>query len=119
VENPGFTTGSVDKTRPYFEVIHSLFKQTAARIGWMRSLPPGQHLAGDRVALEFLLRDDEQADTARQMIRSDLAAKLERLSLSASGLEDLFRLLADSCCHPSNLYTEVHWFPVHPDTNDR
>lgn len=119
MENPGFTTGSVDKTRPYFEVIHSLFKQTAARIGWMRSLPPGQHRTGDRIVLEFLLRDDEQADKARQMIRADLAAKLDRLSTTASGLDDLFGLLADSCCHPSNLYTEVHWFPVVPDTDDR
>ncbi|UCG41934.1 MAG: hypothetical protein JSU73_08570 [candidate division WOR-3 bacterium] len=119
MENPGFTIDNVNTTRPYFEAIHSLFKQTAARIGWMRSLPPGQRLAGDRIALEFLIRDEEQADKVRQMIRSDLAAKLDRLSPSASGLEDLFRLLTDSCRHPSNLYTEVHWFPVHPDTNGR
>jgi hypothetical protein len=111
VENPGFATGSVDTTRTYFEAIHSLFKQTAARIGWCRT--------GGRIVLESLLGDDKQADEARQMIRADLAAKLDRLSPSASGLDELYRLLVDSCCHPSNLYTEVHWFPVVPETDNR
>ena len=96
----------MDTERAYFEVVHSLFKQTVARIGLNHT--------GDGIALEFLLGEDQQADKTRLMVRTDLDAKLARLSPAAGSLEDLFRLLEESCRHPSNMYTEVHWLPVTP-----
>ena len=86
--------------------MHSLFKQTAARVGRGRD--------GEPVALEFLLAGDPQADKVREQVSADLAAKLARLAPHADSPDELFRLLADSCCHPSNLYTEVHWLYVDP-----
>lgn len=106
MQNPGFTTGRVDTDRPFFEVIHSLFKQTVARVGWTGD--------GSGFALQFLLEDDPQAEKVRDRVTGDLDAKLKRLAPGADTLEDLLRLLTESCCHPSNMYTEVHWLPVTP-----
>lgn len=106
VETPVPQSAPVDTDRPHFEVIHSLFKQTVARVGLTKD--------GEGIALEFLLEDDKQAEEVRRAVAADLKAKLERLSPQASSLDALFRLFRDSCCHPSNMYTEVHWCPVDP-----
>lgn len=99
-------TGKVDTTRPYFEAVHSLFKQTVARIGW----------SPDRTAihLEHLVDDDKQSAQVKKDVEADLSDKVRRLSDQADSLEELFELLNRSCCHPSNMYTEVHWLPVDP-----
>lgn len=108
MEPPCWQAAPVDAGRPHFDVVHSLFKQTVARVGWSRS--------GPTLALEFLLGDDPQAGTVRDKVTADLAAKLARLAPAAASLDDLLHLLVESCCHPSNLYTEVHWLPVVPGT---
>ncbi len=102
-----WTLQPVDVNRPYFEVIHSLYKQNAARVGWNRT--------GSGLALEFLLQDDQQADEVRAAITADLAAKVKRLYPEAGSVEHLMELLERSCSHLSNMYTEVHWFPVNPE----
>lgn len=106
METPCWQPAAVDTSRPHFEVIHSLFKQTAGRVGWNR--------AGDAVAFEFLLPGDQQAEEVRRGVTADLSAKLARLAPAARTLAELFDLLGRSCCHPSNLYTEVHWLPILP-----
>ena len=108
VKPPLWRSAPVDTTRPYFEVVHSLFKQTAARVGRSRS--------DEAVAFECLLPDDPQAAEVRHAIQTDLAARLKRLAPVAGSSDELFDLLARACCHPSNLYTEVHWLPVQPDS---
>ena len=97
----------VDPNRPHFEVIHSLYKQNAARVGWNE--------AGSGLALEFLLKDDPQADEVRTAITADLTDKVERLYPETGSVEGLMKLLEQSCYHLSNMYTEVHWFPVEPE----
>ncbi|MFO7675516.1 MAG: hypothetical protein R6X12_04275 [bacterium] len=106
METPCWQAAPVDTARLHFGVVHSLFKQTVARVGLARD--------GGVVALDFLLGDDPQAAAVRAEVGRDLAAKLGRLAPAAASLDDLFRLLVESCCHPSNLYTEVHWLPVIP-----
>jgi hypothetical protein len=96
----------VDPNRPHFEVIHSLYKQNAARVGWNET--------GSGLALEFLLKDDQQSDEVRAAITADLTGKLERLYPEAGSVERLMELLEQSCYHLSNMYTEVHWFPIKP-----
>ena len=103
-----WTLQPVDLNRPHFEVIHSLYKQNAARIGWNE--------AGSGLALEFLLEDDQQAAEVRAAIAADLEAKVERLYPEVDSVERLLELLEQSCYHLSNMYTEVHWFPVKPNT---
>ncbi len=98
----------VDVSRPHFEVIHSLFKQTAARIGWNKT--------GSGLAFEFLLKKDPQAETVRKEILDDLTAKLKRLSPQADSVERLFEQLRESCSHLSNMYTPVHWCPIEPES---
>ncbi|MBN2537944.1 hypothetical protein JXB37_06700 [candidate division WOR-3 bacterium] len=100
--------GPVDRTRPWFEAVHSAFKQNVARIG----RAPGE----DAVALEDLLPADPDAARVRAQVDADLAGKLERLGPLAESVDRLFELLRDSCSHPSNLYTEVHWLPVDPES---
>ena len=104
---PCWQSGPVDVSRTHFDVVHSLFKQTIGRIGRNR--------AGDAIVFEFLLPDDPQADEVREAVNADLSAKLDRLAPAANTLDELFDLLCRSCCHPSNLYTEVHWLPVIPN----
>jgi len=98
--------GPVDTARPHFAVVHSLFKQTVARVG--------RAGVDDGIALEFLLGEDPQAEKVRVQVSADLDAKLARLGPLAASPDELFRLLVESCCHPSNLYTEVHWLYVDP-----
>ena len=96
----------VDTSRPHFEVIHSLYKQNAARVGWSET--------GSGLALEFTLGDDPQADEVRAAITADLEDKVRRLRKESGSIEHLMNLLEQSCHHLSNMYTEVHWFPVRP-----
>lgn len=99
--------GPVDRTRPWFDAVHSSFKQTVARIG----RAPGE----DGIAFEDLLPEDPDTARVRAQVEADLEGKLERLGPLAESADRLFELLRDSCSHPSNLYTEVHWLPVDPD----
>ncbi len=104
---PEPTPGPVDTDRLHFDVVHSLFKQTVARIG--------RDASGGGLAVEFLLAEDPQTAEVHENVSADLRAKLERLAPLAESLDALFELLLESCSHPSNMYTEVHWLPVRPE----
>ena len=99
-----FAIAPVDTTRLHFEVVHSLFKETCARVGWNR--------AGSGLAVEFLVGEDPQAETVHIEVLVDLRGKLKRCG--GDSAVAVLAALMDGCRHPNNLYTRVHWFPIDP-----
>ncbi len=101
--NPSLPSGRVDTARPHFELVHSFYKETVARVGYAA--------AGAGLAVEY--EDGEAA--ADERVRADVAASIAaRLRDCPGAAESLFDRLCSSCAGPENLYARVHWYLFDP-----
>lgn len=102
--NPSLPTGRVDTSRPHFELVHSFYKETVARVGYA--------VGGAGLAVEF----ETGEATADERVHADVAASIAaRLRGCPGATENLFERLCSSCVGPENLYARVHWYLFDPD----
>lgn len=95
--------GRVDTSRPHFELVHSFYKETAARLG------PGPD--GTGLLLEYL--DCPAGADAR--VRADVEASITaRLRDCGEVTPDPMDRLKTACAGPENLYARVHWYLFDP-----
>ncbi len=102
--NPSLPTGRVDTSRPHFELVHSFYKETVARVGYAA--------AGTGLAIEFVAGPAASNERVRADVAASIAARLRDCPGAA---ESLFDRLRASCAGPENLYARVHWYLFDPD----
>lgn len=102
--NLSLPTGRVDTSRPHFELVHSFYKETVARVGYAA--------AGTGLAIELVAGEA----VSNERVRADVAASIAaRLRGCPGATENLFERLCLSCVGPENLYARVHWYLFDPD----
>lgn len=101
--NPVLPTGPVDTTRPHFELVHSFYKETVARVGYAAE--------GAGFAVEYGAGEAASDERVRSDVDDSIAARLRGCPGSAEGLFDRLRT---SCAGPENLYARVHWCLIDP-----
>lgn len=101
--NASLPPGRVDTARAHFELVHSFYKETVARVGY----------AAEGAGLVIEYEAGEAADDER--VRADVEASIgARLRDCAGAVEDLLDRLRSSCAGPENLYARVHWYLFDP-----
>ena len=101
--NISLPPGRVDTSRAHFELVHSFYKETVARVGYAAG--------GAGLAIEYGVGEAARDKRVRDDVEDSIAARLRDCAGAAEALLDRLR---SSCAGPENLYARVHWYLFDP-----